>query len=46
MSLKRLWTGFEYKAHQVTGVQWMLHREGLEKSGGLLCDEMGLGKTM
>lgn len=44
--LKRLWTGFEYKAHQVTGVQWMLHRESEEKSGGLLCDEMGLGKTM
>ena len=41
-----LWSGFEYKSHQVTGVKWMLNREDQAESGGLLCDEMGLGKTM
>jgi SNF2 family DNA or RNA helicase len=41
MSLKSLWSKFEYKAHQITGIQWMLNR-----NGGLLCDEMGLGKTI
>jgi SNF2 family DNA or RNA helicase len=41
-----LWPGFEYKSHQITGVEWMLDRENQPESGGLLCDEMGLGKTM
>jgi len=41
-----LWKGFEYKPHQVTGIEWMLQRENQLESGGLLCDEMGLGKTM
>ena len=41
-----LWPTFEYKSHQVTGIQWMLNRETQPESGGLLCDEMGLGKTM
>jgi SNF2 family DNA or RNA helicase len=46
MSLKPLWPSFEYKPHQVTGIHWMLQREGKDESGGMLCDEMGLGKTM
>jgi len=41
-----LWPGFEYKPHQVTGIEWMIEREDKAESGGLLCDEMGLGKTM
>lgn len=41
-----LWTGFEYKPHQVYGVKWMLEREKGETKGGILCDEMGLGKTI
>lgn len=41
MALTPLWRGFEYKAHQITGINWMLSR-----NGGLLCDEMGLGKTI
>ena len=41
-----LWTGFEYKPHQLTGIKWMLEREDGDLQGGLLCDEMGLGKTM
>ena len=43
--IKPLWTGFEYKAHQHTGIRWLQGREeaGL---GGLVCDEMGLGKTI
>jgi SNF2 family DNA or RNA helicase len=28
------------------GVHWMMEREALEPSGGILCDEMGLGKTI
>jgi len=40
-----LWPGFEYKPHQVIGVNWMLSLEK-EGSGGLLCDDMGLGKTI
>ena len=44
--LKPLWPSFEYKPHQLTGISWMLQREGKDESGGLLCDEMGLGKTM
>ena len=44
--LKPLWDDFSYKAHQVTGIQWMLQRETEVQAGGLLCDEMGLGKTM
>ncbi len=33
-------------AHQVDGVKWLLNRESMIPSGGLLCDEMGLGKTI
>lgn len=44
--LQGLWTEFEYKAHQVSGVQWMLEREKAEHPGGVLSDEMGLGKTI
>lgn len=45
-SLKPLWQSFSYQDHQVKGVRWMMEREALEPSGGLLCDEMGLGKTI
>ncbi len=45
-SLKPLWNGFRYQDHQVTGVEWMMEREALTPSGGILCDEMGLGKTI
>ena len=45
-SLKPLWDGFQYQMHQVEGVRWMVERESLKPSGGLLCDEMGLGKTI
>lgn len=45
-SLKSLWSGFHYQSHQVEGVRWMVEREALTPSGGLLCDEMGLGKTI
>lgn len=45
-SLIPLWSGFQYQEHQVQGVQWMVEREGLSPSGGILCDEMGLGKTI
>lgn len=44
--LKDLWAGFEYRAHQTTGVKWLLDRETEAPYGGLLCDEMGLGKTI
>lgn len=40
-----LWKGFEYKPHQLIGVEWMLAKEA-GGSGGLLCDDMGLGKTI
>jgi SNF2 family DNA or RNA helicase len=43
--LINLWPGFQYKDHQVIGVNWMLSREK-EGAGGLLCDDMGLGKTI
>ena len=46
MSLKPLWPGFAYKAHQTTGIEWMLKRETGIPSGGIVCDEMGLGKTI
>ena len=36
-----LWQNFEYKTHQITGINWLLQR-----NGGLLCDEMGLGKMI
>ena len=45
-SFTPLWNGFRYQEHQLQGVQWMMEREALEPSGGLLCDEMGLGKTI
>jgi SNF2 family DNA or RNA helicase len=45
-ALKPLWNGFHYQDHQITGVRWMLEREALQPSGGILCDEMGLGKTI
>jgi len=45
-SLTPLWPEFSYQAHQVDGVRWMLDREDLTHSGGILCDEMGLGKTI
>jgi SNF2 family DNA or RNA helicase len=45
-SLKPLWTRFQYQPHQEKGVEWMMEKESLEPSGGLLCDEMGLGKTI
>jgi len=40
-----LWFGFQYKLHQISGINWLLQREkkGL---GGMICDEMGLGKTI
>ena len=41
-----LWTGFAYKPHQETGIQWILEREKMVPSGGIVCDEMGLGKTI
>jgi SNF2 family DNA or RNA helicase len=41
-----LWSDFSYKEHQVAGVKWMIEREDMVPSGGLLCDEMGLGKTI
>ena len=41
-----LWPSFEYKPHQISGIDWMLDREDVAESGGLLCDEMGLGKTI
>lgn len=44
--LKPLWDGFSYKAHQTTGIDWLLKRETAAQPGGLLCDEMGLGKTI
>ena len=47
MSLPSLWPGFNYEAHQIAGIQWMLQRENDPlHQGGLLCDEMGLGKTI
>jgi len=42
-----LWTDFEYKPHQVIGVDWMVAREAApDIKGGILADEMGLGKTI
>ena len=43
---KALWDGFSYKAHQTTGIEWMMAREKNTPSGGIVCDEMGLGKTI
>ena len=36
-----MWQGFEYKPHQIVGIQWMIERDK-----GILADEMGLGKTI
>lgn len=46
--LQPLWSDFSYKAHQVTGIEWMLLQEEDDSflRGGFLCDEMGLGKTI
>jgi SNF2 family DNA or RNA helicase len=42
--LTPLWDNFEYKDHQVSGVEWMLAQEDDDfLRGGILCDEMGLG---
>lgn len=46
MSLKPLWPSFRYQEHQIFGIRWMIERESLDPSGGILCDEMGLGKTI
>jgi len=43
--LKPLWHEFQYKPHQVIGIEWMLSLEQ-GGTGGLMCDEMGLGKTI
>ena len=43
--IKGLWPEFQYKPHQVIGVEWMLSKEKAG-TGGLLCDDMGLGKTI
>lgn len=45
-TLQPLWEDFAYKSHQLTGIEWMMKREDVTHSGGLLCDEMGLGKTI
>ncbi len=45
-NLTPLWQGFVYQSHQIQGVRWMIEREALTPSGGVLCDEMGLGKTI
>jgi SNF2 family DNA or RNA helicase len=45
-TLKPLWDGFRYQDHQEHGIRWMIEREEMKPSGGLLCDEMGLGKTI
>ena len=44
-TIKPLWSGFQYKLHQISGINWLVDREqkGL---GGVVCDEMGLGKTI
>ena len=44
--VKPLWSEFSYKPHQITAVEWMVNRESMVPSGGILCDEMGLGKTI
>jgi SNF2 family DNA or RNA helicase len=43
-ALKPLWDEFEYKPHQVVGVEWMIERD--DDGGGIVADEMGLGKTI
>ena len=42
--LTPLWGEFNYKPHQIVGIQWMIERE--DDLGGIVCDEMGLGKTI
>lgn len=49
--VRPLWSNFEYKAHQLFGIHWMLERESAGERdgtprGGILADEMGLGKTI
>ena len=46
IQVKPLWSEFNYKPHQITAVEWMVNRESMLPSGGILCDEMGLGKTI
>ena len=46
IQVKPLWSEFSYKPHQITAVEWMVNRESMLPSGGILCDEMGLGKTI
>jgi SNF2 family DNA or RNA helicase len=43
-----LWSDdFDYKAHQISGIRWMIEQENdASLRGGFLCDEMGLGKTI
>jgi SNF2 family DNA or RNA helicase len=50
---KPLWDGFQYYAHQVEAVDWLVRKEtvgtpfdGTLIRGGLLADDMGLGKTI
>ena len=44
--LTPLWSGFNFKPHQLVGVNWLKERETMVPFGGILCDEMGLGKTI
>lgn len=45
-SLTPLWEDFNFKPHQLFGVNWLKDRETSAPFGGILCDEMGLGKTI
>lgn len=43
---KCLRDGVELKPHQQRGASFMLHREKMYQSGGIVMDEAGLGKTV